>query len=261
MGFDFKKMTQSDITIVIPCYNEYNRLPIAAYTSFLKHHPKASICFVNDASTDNTLDKLKALQLDFPEQLNIVNLSKNSGKAEAVRKGVLHCSSEKQVTSIAYLDADLATSLEECYALSHLLNVQKDFVFASRILKIGSVVDRKFSRFLSGRIIATFISIILDIKVYDTQCGCKVFKRELSELLFQKPFISKWLFDVELFSRILCFYGKSIALEKMEEIPVKKWIDQDGSKVKISYFFRLWYDLFLIHKNHKKHYHHPISQN
>ena len=252
-------MIQSDITIVIPCYNEYNRLPMAAYASFLKHHSKATICFVNDASTDNTLEKLKALQVDFPKQLDILDLPRNGGKAEAVRQGVLHSSAKEHPTAMAYLDADLATSLEECYALHQLLGDQKDFVFASRILKIGSVVDRKFSRFLSGRIIATFISILLDIKVYDTQCGCKVFKTELSELLFQKPFISKWLFDVELFSRMLCFYGKSIALEKMEEIPVKKWIDQDGSKVKISYFFRLWYDLFLIHRNHKKQYPHGTA--
>lgn len=50
---------------------------------------------------------------------------------------------------------------------------------------------------------------------------------------------------------MLCYYGKEIALTKMEEIPVKKWIDQGVSKVKFSYFFRLWYDLYLIRKAHK----------
>jgi hypothetical protein len=154
--------------------------------------------------------------------------------------------------NFAYLDADLATSLEECYSYLHYLQDGKTFVFASRILKIGSIVERKFSRFLSGRIIASFISNILDIKVYDTQCGCKVFTKEIAVLAFKKPFISKWLFDVEIFSRILNHYGKSNALELMDEIPVKRWVDKGDSKVKLSYFFRLWVDLYRIWQSHQQ---------
>lgn len=241
-----------DIAIVVPCYNEQKRLPIHDYSTFLENHPKAKVCFVNDASTDHTGEVLQSLQNAFPKQVFILNNDRNMGKAEAVRNGVLFCNSEKLASHLAYLDADLATSLEECYGIGSYLNSGKTFVFASRILKIGSIIERRFSRFLFGRIIATFISNILDIKVYDTQCGCKVFKSEMALLLFGKPFISKWLFDVELFSRILCHYGKNEGLKMMEEIPVKQWIDQGESKVKLSYFFRLWYDLFLIRNAHRK---------
>ncbi len=241
-----------DIVIVVPCYNEQNRLPVANFTSFLVNYPKAKVCLINDASTDDTMAVLRSFRNSFPEQIILLNNELNLGKAESVRKGVLYCSKNKIAPHIAYLDADLATSLEECYGIGQNLDSQKSFVFASRILKIGSVVERRFSRFLFGRIIATFISNILDIKVYDTQCGCKIFKSEIADLLFGKPFISKWLFDVELFSRILCYYGKTEGLNQMEEIPVKQWIDQGKSKVKISYFFRLWYDLFLIRKVHRK---------
>lgn len=240
------------ITIIVPCYNEYDRLPIDQFDTFLKNNPLAQICFVNDASTDKTQEKLQSLQTTFKNQIKILANDENLGKAESVRKGMLACIQESPV--LAYLDADLATSLEECYSLAEHLKENKEFVFASRILKIGSVVDRKFSRFFVGRIIATAISSILDIKVYDTQCGCKVFKNEVVEMLFKKPFLSKWLFDVELFSRFLCFYGKNKALEKMDEIPIKKWVDQGDSKVKITYFFRLWYDLYLIRKSHKKNF-------
>ncbi len=241
-----------DIVIVVPCYNEQNRLPVDDFTSFLVNYPGAKVCFVNDASIDDTMEVLHSLQNRFPKQIFLLNNELNSGKAESVRKGVLYCSKNKVAPHIAYLDADLATSLEECYEISLKLDTKKSFVFASRILKIGSVVERRFSRFLFGRVIATFISNILDIKVYDTQCGCKAFNSEIADLLFGKPFISKWLFDVELFSRILCEYGKTEGLNMMEEIPVKQWIDQGESKVKISYFFRLWYDLFLIRKAHRK---------
>ncbi len=244
-------MDKFQLAIVVPCYNEYDRLPISAFEIFLKNTPDVSICFVNDCSTDNTLERLHSLQQLFPKRIIVLSHQQNEGKAASVRTGILYCHQNCKADYFSYLDADLATSLEECYSYIDYLKASKSFVFASRILKIGSTVERKFFRFFFGRIIATVISNILDIKVYDTQCGCKLFKNELSKVLFERPFISKWLFDVELFSRMLSAFGKEAALEKMEEIPVKKWIDRGDSKVKMSYAFRLWYDLYLIRKKHK----------
>lgn len=238
------------MTIIIPCYNEAERLPTEAFLTFLKNSPEAKICFVNDASSDNTQSVLAAIQNHFPNRITILKNDHNLGKAGSVRKGVLHVLDVANEMNLAYLDADLATSLEECYSYLQYLKNGKRFVFASRILKIGSTVDRKFSRFLAGRIIATFISSILDIKVYDTQCGCKVFNAEVGKIAFKDPFISKWLFDVELFSRLLKHYGKEEALNLMDEVPVKKWVDQGESKVKMTYFFKLWSDLFKIWKYH-----------
>lgn len=241
-----------DLIIIVPCYNEYSRLPLSEIKNFLEKEPKATLFFIDDASTDNTIARLLALEEEFPTNILKLSNSKNLGKAASVRKAVLHCLEQNIGENYGYLDADLATSLEECYSYLSYLQDGKAFVFASRILKIGSVVERKFSRFLSGRIIASFISNILDIKVYDTQCGCKVFTKEIAAIAFDKPFISKWLFDVEIFSRILVHYGKSNALELMDEIPVKKWIDKGDSKVKLSYFFRLWVDLYSIWRSHQQ---------
>ncbi|MEN8789523.1 MAG: glycosyltransferase [Flavobacteriaceae bacterium] len=244
-------MNKANIAIVIPAYNEYDRFPSQEFKSFLKNYPEACLCLVNDASTDQTGDLFNRLYQEFPQQIILLNNLKNSGKAASVRKGVLHCFEEDVAHAIGYLDADLATSLEECYSYLDYLH-EKDFVFASRILKVGSVVERRFSRFLIGRILATAISNLLDLKVYDTQCGCKVFKSELGPLLFSQAFISKWLFDVELFSRLLNHFGSEEAIRRMEEVPVKRWVDRGASKVKLSYFFRLWYDLFLIRRSHNR---------
>jgi hypothetical protein len=79
-----------------------------------------------------------------------------------------------------------------------------------------------------------------------------LFTANIAQLTFEKPFISMWLFDVEIFSRILIHYGKPKALALMDEIPVKKWIDKGDSKVKLSYFFRLWVDLYRIWGSHRK---------
>lgn len=240
----------NNFVIIVPCYNEANRLPIKSYSNFLEKETQVSVLFVNDASTDTTLEVLTKLKEAYPNQVGILENKKNRGKAESIRNGILHLIDTNTSQIFAYLDADLATSLEECYSYTNHLIDNKEFVFASRILKIGSVVERKFSRFFFGRIIATIISNILDIKVYDTQCGCKVFTHNIAELIFKKPFISKWLFDVEIFSRILKHYGKEKALSFMNEIPVKRWVDIGDSKVKMSYFFQLWIDLYKIRKSH-----------
>jgi dolichyl-phosphate beta-glucosyltransferase len=242
---------QKNICIIIPCYNEELRLPISEYEAFLFKDSEAILCFVNDGSTDNTQGVLLKLKQKFDENVDIVSYKDNVGKAEAVRKGILYCNAKFSHDAIAYLDADLATSLEECIELSTYLNSNISFVFGSRIMKIGSVIVRNQYRFLIGRVIATFISKILKLKLYDTQCGCKIFTKELSETIFNDPFISKWLFDVEIFQRIILLYGRQQVLNKMIEIPLKRWIDKDGSKVKVSYFFKMLMDLYSINKKYK----------
>ena len=182
----------------------------------------------------------------------LVSYTKNVGKAEAVRRGIHFCNNELDFEYIGYFDADLSTPLPACFKLKSQLTNGIEFVFGSRIMKIGSVIERSSKRHLIGRIIATIISNMLNMKVYDTQCGSKLFTKDLSLYLFKDPFISKWLFDVEIFFRMIKKYGPERALSKMIEIPLDRWIDRGGSKVKFSYFFRLWFDLYAINKKYKK---------
>jgi len=239
-------------TIVIPCYNEEKGISNSEYSTFLNNNPEVLICFVNDGSKDNTLGVLNVLKAKHETQIYILSLEKNSGKAEAVRAGINYCNAQFQHQYIGYLDADLATTLEEFIDLRNYLQGEIVFSFGSRIRKIGSTIERENSRFLIGRVIATFISNILDIKVYDTQCGSKLFTRAISEQLFQKEFISKWLFDVEIFYRMILLFGREKAILKMLEIPLKLWVEKGDSKVKLSYGFKLWFDLYKIRCEYKK---------
>ncbi|MEM7086377.1 MAG: glycosyltransferase [Bacteroidota bacterium] len=245
-----------DLVIVIPCYNEENRFREMKpeYVSFLNNHSKVVLCMVDDGSKDDTALVLQTFQKEFPQQIEVVIQPKNGGKAEAVRSGVLHCIEKLKPRHLAFLDADLATSFEECLRI-HSYILEKDiitFAFASRILKIGSEIKRKKFRFVVGRIVATLISSILRIKVYDTQCGCKVFEKELATMLFKEKFISKWLFDVELFFRMIRLYGRKSATERMIEVPLKLWEDKGDSKVQMTYFFKLWIDLMKIKRKYNK---------
>lgn len=234
--------------VVIPCYNEVKELKNRVYDGFLNEDTDTLICFVDDGSTDGTYIQLKELEATYPNKVVVYKNPANAGKAESVRNGVNFACTNYDIKLIGYLDADLATSLEEFSSLTGYVDQNVSFVFGSRIMKLGSTIERKASRFFIGRFIATVISIILDLKVYDTQCGCKLFKKELALEVFNKPFVSRWLFDVEIFNRIVVLYGKEKALEKMLEIPLRRWVDQGDSKVKTSYFFQLWLDLYKINK-------------
>jgi glycosyltransferase involved in cell wall biosynthesis len=238
------------LVIVVPCYNESERLPVNEFVAFLNDNRSVSVCFVNDGSEDSTLEILNQIKGAFEESVHIVSNDQNVGKAESVRKGVLYCADHLNFDNIAYLDADLATSLEECLELTEYINNEICFCFGSRILRIGSVIERSYIRHIIGRILATFISWVLKLKVYDTQCGCKIIKKDLAIKLFEEPFISKWLFDVELFARIIKIYGRPNCISIMMEIPLQSWMEKGGSKVKITYAFRLWFDLFRIKRKY-----------
>ena len=246
-----KSPTLFDLIIVIPSYNESKSLRKHSFFSFLENHKNVGVCFVNDGSTDTTLSILKEFEKELSDQIFVYDCKKNLGKAGATLEGIKYCSKNFNYKKIAYIDADLATSLKETYRVSGKLKGELAFVFGSRIKKLGSKIERSSFRFFTGRVIATFISIILDLGVYDTQCGIKVFTKELSVLVFNKPFISKWLFDVEIFFRIIKIYGRKEAITKMREIPLHKWEDKGDSKVKMSYFFKLWLDLLTIKKTYK----------
>lgn len=242
---------QFQISLVVPCYNEANDFHFQEYSNFLTNNPNVLICFVNDGSQDKTLDVLEKLKQAFPDNTDIVSYRKNVGKAEAVRTGVLYCLDKNDFEYIAYLDADLSVSLEECISLTQHLKNDVVFCFGSRISRIGSTIQRKKSRFLIGRIIATLISNILSLKVYDTQCGCKLFTKQFAQQIFSEAFITAWLFDVEIFARIIELY-KEKSLDVMLEIPLMRWVDKGNSKVKYSYFFKLFLDLYRIKNKYKQ---------
>lgn len=230
--------------IVIPCYNEGNRLPVKVFFAYLQNSP-CSLCFVNDGSTDNTLAILESIKQKFHKQVFIVDLPDNVGKGEAVRQGVLNALGSNSFDHIGYFDADLATPLEEIeYLLSHFDDTIK-IVLGSRVLRLGAVIDRSAVRHYLGRIFATLASNVLDMKVYDSQCGAKIFEVKIAQLLFQKPFISKWLFDLELLYR-LKLDNSELYYNNTLEVPLRHWEEKGNSKIKIIDFVTAPFELLKI---------------
>ena len=77
---------QFDVGIVVPCYNEKDRIQLSEFSQFLSSNDSIFFCFVNDGSTDGTQQKLADFVNRNPERYQVINLSDNQGKAEAVRK-------------------------------------------------------------------------------------------------------------------------------------------------------------------------------
>ena len=220
------------ICLVVPCYNEERRLPREAFISFLRTHHDVSLCFVDDGSTDKTLTVLNELRTQLPEQILVLPLSPNGGKAEAVRAGVLHVVAHGDWPLIGYWDADLSTPLPEVEGLKRALDERPSCTLAmgSRVKRLGSHVERRVIRHVLGRIFATASSQLLGLAVYDSQCGAKLFRREIAPMLFRDTFITRWLFDLEMLARLREALGPD-ALQAVMEVPLGAWIEVGGSKL------------------------------
>jgi dolichyl-phosphate beta-glucosyltransferase len=222
--------------IIIPCYNEELRLDIPVFVKFLKQNPYNFI-FVNDGSTDATESTLLALKNDMPRKVGILNLKENMGKAEAVRRGCLKALETKSFNIVGYIDADLATPLEEIpYLLNHITG-NCEIVIGSRVKRLGTSINRNFYRHYLGRIFATFSSLYLKINVYDSQCGAKFFKEKTANEIFRLPFATKWLFDLEILYRFKTIKQENFS-KHILEIPLRKWEEKHNSKIKVQDFLK-----------------------
>ena len=234
-------MSEKKFAVVIPCYNEEKRLDRVAFSQFIARHPEITFFFVNDGSSDNTEQVLRALcAADNAEYLNLDN---NSGKAEAVRKGMLRANAAGNFDFIGFWDADLATSLDELVRMCNTIEEETVYISGCRLLRLGGAIQRKLSRHILGRIFATAVSIHLDLPVYDTQCGAKLYKSECINSVFERSFVTKWFFDVEILRRLKNFYGKERVFTDSIEMPLYRWLDVEGSKLR---YFACLKDFFKL---------------
>jgi dolichyl-phosphate beta-glucosyltransferase len=226
----------ASVGIVIPCFNEAHRLPVATIRDDLVRNPQLTLCFVDDGSTDGTLALLKALSATAEGRCRTLALQTNQGKAEAVRRGVLELCSDADLEYIGFWDADMSTPLSELRLFLQAFREcpERRFAVGSRIRRLGATINRKLWRHFLGRIAATLISNWLRLPVYDTQCGAKLFEPSLARTLFEKPFISRWLFDVELFQRCVDCVGQENAAAVIVEVPLTFWSERAGSKISLA---------------------------
>ena len=236
------------VGIVIPCYNEAERLSEKFFMNFLDTNGFVNLCFVNDGSNDGTLNILQGIQAKNADRIFVIDQKKNVGKAEAVRKGIMYMLSQRQYNFVGYFDADLSTPLREIeyFFLFQKFKPECLVMLGSRVKRMGTRIERRGYRHYIGRIFSTMASMILKMPVYDTQCGAKIFETELAREIFHVPFISSWLFDLELLARISEKKGLNEAKKIILEIPLNEWTHKSGSKIKPFDIVKICIDLTRI---------------
>lgn len=251
-------VTPPVLALVVPCYNEAARLDAQAFLDFVATHPDVKLVLVDDGSTDRTWSVLERIRAAAPATVTALRHPANRGKAEAVRTGILAAFAERPAI-VGFFDADLSTPLRAVDDFLALLRTRPDveFVLGSRVLLMGRDVRRRATRHYLGRVFATAVSLVLELPVYDTQCGAKMLRvNAATATLFDAPFRSRWIFDVELIARYLRLpveAGELPRRDRLYELVLPAWHDKPGSKLRWYDFARAMVDLGYIWRERAAH--------
>ena len=222
------------LSIIFPVFNEELRLKqgFNHILSFLKEKKnfKVEIIFVDDGSKDNTyylinqfIKNFKNSKINNKINFQVIKSKKNLGKGSALKLGVKKAKHDWILTS----DIDMSVSLFQFSNwIEKKLIHRKYFVYFGSRTHEKSIVKKNILRNVLGDIMRFFISTILNIKMRDTQCGYKLYKKAVAKLIFSKLKNCGFEHDVEL---VLLLKSKKI---KIRELPVK-WIHKNSSSLNI----------------------------
>lgn len=231
-----------NLSIVIPCYNEGNKLinNVIKVKTYLDSFENLSyeIIGVNDGSTDDTDIIMKQAII---ENVKFIGYSKNHGKGYAVKYGIENAIGDW----IIFMDADLSTEIS---AIKTVLDSQDqaDIIIGSRRHKDTILVKKQpFARKFIGNACKVITQILTGMRIKDTQCGFKAFKKECIKQIITKQKIERFAFDVEY------LYIASLNKMKIIEVPIRWENDEDSRVSPIRSSVKFFGDLFKIIGNKK----------
>ena len=227
------------VLIVLPAYRESKRLPRVLAEIAARPVPNDGAAFdvrfmvVDDGSGPEECEKLLAgiREHGLPQVVSLRRLAVNRGKGGAIKEGF-----EEGLRSdydyLGFMDADGSVPVSQLYeALAYLRERDQTplaAVAGSRVQMLGREVVRSALRHYTGRVFATFVSLCFGVRMYDSQCGLKVFKAGVLRRYLSIPDDFRWVWDTELVLAML--HGG----ETVHELPID-WREVGGSKVS---FFR-----------------------
>lgn len=232
----------ASISVIIPAYNEESRLAgtLDAIVLYLEQHPfwtSYEVLVVDDGSKDGTVAVAERFAKQHPS-VRVLRNPGNRGKGYSVRHGMLEATGEWRLFS----DADLSTPIEE---LEHLYQATQEhgcaISIASRAID-RSLIEARQSRFreVGGRGINLIMRMILGLRIQDTQCGFKLFRKDAAEAIFPLQIVERFGFDPELL-----FLGRKLGYS-ICEIPAR-WKHVDGTKVRLLQdSIQMFFDLLAI---------------
>jgi len=216
-----------DVSIIIPAFNEEGRLPktLEAVIAYVRTRPyRTEIMVVDDGSSDRTTEIVNSYQQKYPG-LRLISNGRNRGKGYSVRHGMLEATGEIALFS----DADLSTPIEEADKLLAAIRERNfDAAIGSRAMDRSLIqIHQSAIREMAGIFFNRMVQRILGIRISDTQCGFKAFRREPAHIIFEQQHIERFGFDPEIL-----FLAKRHGL-RVAEIPVR-WSHDAATKVNVA---------------------------
>ncbi len=217
----------TSLSIVIPAYNEAARLGQTLQTilAYMDEHVRdGELIVVDDGSRDNTVQVAEEAFKSLPHKVpaRVIRYATNRGKGHAVRTGLL---AARHAVAL-FSDADLSTPITETPKLvAPIERGAYDVVFGSRALDRSLIgVHQPWQREQSGRVFNLAVKLATRMPFWDTQCGFKAFRMDVSRPIIEAAIIDRFAFDVEL------LYVAHLAGLRLCEQAVR-WDDNEGSTV------------------------------
>jgi dolichyl-phosphate beta-glucosyltransferase len=230
------------LTIVIPAYNEEQRLPpaltrVRAYCDASTRYSSVEILIVDDGSRDGTARLVESVALQDP-RVRLLRNPGNRGKGYSVRHGMLEARNEW----VLFSDADLSAPIEELdKLLDSALQRGAQVAIGSRALDRSLIgVHQGRMREFAGVVLNRIMRLVTGLPFADTQCGFKLFRRDAARLIFPRQQLDGFTFDVEDL-----FIGRLLNISAIE-VPVR-WNNVEGTKVGVMVGPQFFLDLILIH--------------
>jgi dolichyl-phosphate beta-glucosyltransferase len=223
-------MAQPYLSIIIPAYNEAERIPLTLVDidkKLSKAEYSYEILVVNDGSKDKTAEIVRNME-KMIGNLKLIDNEANKGKGGVVRQGMLLAKGKIRL----FTDADNSTSIDHVNAMIPYFRDGYDVVICDRVLK-GSCLapPQPLYRQIPGKIGNLIIQLLLLPGIWDTQCGFKAFTAEAVEKIFALSRIAGWGFDVEVLALAKKFGYK------IKEIPVH-WVNDLRSTIGMSAYLK-----------------------
>jgi len=238
-----------DLSIVIPAYNEATKIhdDIKNASIFLvKNNINGEILIVDDGSEDNTAQIAKFTLSEIKTDGSIVTSNRNHGKGHAVKSGILNANGD----IIMFIDSGGCFDLDDALdGIAMIKDNRCDISHGSRRLKKSKTIKkRELLRSISSFIFKWFVTIIMNLPRHltDTQCGIKIFEKNIAKELFSKCVITSYIFDIEIIMRA------TRSGYKILEFPIKCRYDRDSRMRPFKLILQIMSDLIKIKKAVKK---------